>query len=211
MLKSRHVGSNGITNTKQVKLGVAEEAFAGILGVQRNDVLSPEVTWLWSQNALQLTGTDLDAHDLANTLSPLKPCLLSSILCTKSSPLFFFSLSFFLSLPFFLYPSLFFLCFTLSSPSPSSLPSSLSPHHHSLLIVSLRPPRRRSLHLESAIRGHENRGKKGHRAFLCCNTLNKMIQFASYCTETFCLIQESILFCTRYREKEICVMSITCE
>ena len=32
LLKSRHVGSNGITNTKQVKLGVAEEAFAGILG-----------------------------------------------------------------------------------------------------------------------------------------------------------------------------------
>jgi hypothetical protein len=185
MLKSRHVGSNGITNTKQVKLGVAEEAFAGILGVQKNDVLSsPDVTWLWRQNALQLTDTDHDAHDLVNTLLPLKPCLLSNTLCITSSPPFF-SFPFPRPSPFFLNPSLFFLCFTLSSPSPSSLPSSLPPHHHSLLIDSLPPLRRRSLHLESAIRSYENRGKKGHRAFLCCNALNKMIQFASNSTETF--------------------------
>jgi hypothetical protein len=136
MLKSRHVGSNGITNTKQVKLGVAEEAFAGILGVQCNDVLlSPDGTWLWSQNALQLSGTDLDAHDLANTLSPLKPCLLSSILCIKSSPLFF-------SFPFlFLVPPL-----SSSTPPFSSSASRFLPLppplslHHSLLRITLSSP-----------------------------------------------------------------------
>jgi hypothetical protein len=56
MLKSRHVGSNGITNTKQVKLGVAEEAFAGILGEQRKDVLSStQITLLSRVDALLLT------------------------------------------------------------------------------------------------------------------------------------------------------------
>jgi hypothetical protein len=56
MLKSRHVGSNGITNTKQVKLGVAEEAFAGILGEQRKDVLSSTLITLLSRlDALLLT------------------------------------------------------------------------------------------------------------------------------------------------------------